>query len=110
MSVTKVKKNKKNKLPHFNIETASFFINCVVPLGLEPRQAEPESAVLPLHNGTMMFHAAKVAKKINQPTKIEEFFDLVFNSSSLTFSFISENMSFTFSIFLALKALLPQNA
>ena len=41
----------------------------VVPLGFEPRQTEPESVVLPLHNGTICVDRAKVAKN-NQSTNI----------------------------------------
>ena len=32
----------------------------VAPLGLEPRQTEPESAVLPLHHRAVLFEGAKV--------------------------------------------------
>ena len=34
----------------------------VAPLGLEPRQTEPESVVLPLHNRAMLLAGAKVIK------------------------------------------------
>lgn len=34
----------------------------VVPLGFEPRQTEPESVVLPLHNGTIALTAQNYKK------------------------------------------------
>lgn len=41
-------------------KNAVFRQRCVAPLGLEPRQTEPESAVLPLHHRAVLFESAKV--------------------------------------------------
>lgn len=42
------------------MKNAVFRQRCVAPLGLEPRQTEPESAVLPLHHRAVLFESAKV--------------------------------------------------
>lgn len=41
-------------------KNAVFRQRYVAPLGLEPRQTEPESAVLPLHHKAVLFEGAKV--------------------------------------------------
>ena len=52
----------KNKTPSRNSRKGFTFI-LVVPSGFEPEQAEPKSAVLPLHHGTGK-SAGKCIKKI----------------------------------------------
>ena len=43
---------------HYKLQSFSF--SFVVRLGFEPRQAEPKSAVLPLHHRTKNFASAKI--------------------------------------------------
>ena len=48
------------EMPDYHLDNQAFLFSVVSP-GFEPRQTEPETVVLPLHNETMVYYGAKVA-------------------------------------------------